>query len=145
MSWIKPEELTKVVSSIIKSITEKPFGWFKQSQALECDAKYINLRIDQRTGHFIITGDVQPCLNPTLSSPSHMLPEGWSEGDDTSYVIACAVNEITDTLEAKADKQTKLKIAEIIKHHLELGVKINHFQINNKKTITHEEFKNNWD
>lgn len=145
MSWINTEELTNVVSSIVKNIATKPFGWFKQSQDLECDVKYINLRIDQRTGHFIITGDVQPCLNPTLSAPDHMLPEGWSKDDDTSFVIACAVNEIAETLSVKTDKQTKLKIADIIKRHLEIGVKISHFKITNKKPITHEQFKNNWD
>lgn len=54
--WFSPVFFLGVMSAIFRTIRQKPMNWLN-SPIQGLYAKYINVRIDQRTGHFNITID----------------------------------------------------------------------------------------
>ena len=54
--WFSPRFFGRVMRAIFHRIQDQPNAWSKQSHDMKADVKYIDVRIDQRTGHFLVKG-----------------------------------------------------------------------------------------
>lgn len=66
--WFSPRFFGRVMRAIFHRIQDQPTAWSKQSHDLKADVKYIDIRIDQRTGHFVVKGRVDGFIDRALTT-----------------------------------------------------------------------------
>lgn len=144
MSWNPASHLIPVVTTIHNNIDKNPTAWLEQGLKLGCQVKYLNMRIDQRTGHFILTGDTVPVVEFPVHDAQHMFPPGWSSEDQTHHGLASTVDEINQMLKLGLRKEQLKLMAKIIEKNVDENIRRYSFRIKMNKAISLKEIQENW-
>lgn len=77
-NWLPAQHLVPLATAIQKAIKGNPCMWLDQGRDYGCQTKYLNIRVDQRNGNFIVAGDMHPRLVIDGAYPDHFYPQGWA-------------------------------------------------------------------
>lgn len=133
-NWISGEHLSSLGTAIQRAIKESGYFWMEQSLQLKCQTKYINIRVDQRTGHFVVTGDLFPTLSMEKEYPNHFYKNDWIGSKLNPFVLnmVLAINKIS---QQTVSHPLVRKQVESAIEALELMVKCRAIKINDLKVI----------
>lgn len=144
-NWNEPNLLIPITSKLHSSIQNNPAAWLYQTAKIECNVKYINIRVDQRTGHFTLFGDKTPEITFPVCDVPHFFKNGWTYKDGVNHGLVSAVTEINkDVFDNLLSKDKMKLLAKIIEKHIAIGVQSRTFPVHSSKGITIEQFSNYW-
>lgn len=144
MSWNDSNKFIPTMNRLHENIQKHPTAWMDQGLKLKCRVKYVNIRVDQRTGHFVLSGDTDFKISFPVYDADHFYANGWLSKDGVNSVLVSAVTEVNDMLGLKLRKEQLKIMSAIIEKHIESGVRTNNFRIESRKTLTLKDFEDNW-
>lgn len=145
MSWNDPSYLVPFVQKVAKNIEQKPCDWLDQTRKLGCGVKYLDIRIDQRTGHFLVTGKGDDTVvNFHVYDAPHLFPAGWSYKDGINHNLAELANNLNEYLQLELSKEQLKAIAQIIEGKVSWMIKSNAIEIRTSAAIARDKLETNW-
>lgn len=135
--WLPGEHLAPLAQAIQRYIKETDSGgWLTQGRELGCQTKYLNIRVDQRTGHFVVSGDSVPTIHIDHNYPDHMYPRGWDSKCKMNPMILQLVIDTNQLVDRKVTNQQIRNQVGNVENWLQEMVGRRVLEISSKKAIT---------
>lgn len=136
-TWLPGEHLAPLAQAIQRYIKETDSGgWLSQGRELGCQTKYLNIRVDQRTGHFVVSGDSVPTIHIDHNYPDHMYPRGWDSKCKMNPMILQLVIDTNQLVDRKVTNQQIRNQVGNVENWLQEMVGRRVLEISSKKAIT---------
>lgn len=142
--WLESKELVPFMQKVADQIQKKPTAWLDQSFKSECQLKYMNVRIDQRTGEFVVTGDVQPSAEVKVHDAPHFFPRGWTPDCGVNSEMLKAILRMNENTGVESTLETVQKQAKEMVDFIKEATNIRHIEFNDSKALTVEQVKELW-
>ena len=136
--WIPGAHLVPLTAAIQRAVKTNTCLWLNQSRDYGCRTMYINIRVDQRNGNFIVSGDTSPKVTMDGEAPDHMYPQGWA-GCKHSPGLLRMVLDMNEAISQKVTREqvhTQIAIAEDAIRDMISRYSLN---VSTKKTISPEQ------
>ena len=138
-NWIPAEHLGALATSIQNRVKADPLLWLHQGRDLGISTKYLGLRIDQRDGGFIVTGEVTPHLLIQERYPDHFYPQGWDSSCNLHAGLLKMVLDLNKAIGHRVTReQVRMQVAYAGEALQEL-VSTRNLEIQTRKVITPEQ------
>jgi hypothetical protein len=138
--WLPGEHLAGLATAIQRFIRETDAsGWLQQGRELNCRTTYLNIRVDQRNGAFIVAGDSSPKIHIDHDYPDHMYPRGWDSKCKLNPMLLKLCLDLNEQMNAHAtEPQLRVQVG-MVEEWLKEMVSRHVLEISSKKSISGEQ------